>query len=109
MNQIKARINIKKHQSGFAVVEILLIVVILATVGGVGYYVVSQNKAKNSSASQSVTTAKRGTIGDVEAKNNQALNDEMKAEDSAANQETAAANAEISAAQSVGDGYETSF
>ena len=46
----------RQSQAGFAVVELALVVVILAAVGGVGYYIWHSHKASNVTTTATTTT-----------------------------------------------------
>jgi len=97
--------------AGFTLIEVLLIIVVVAIVGGTGYYVVSQrSKATvNNTVPKQQAPVKAGTVADIEAKSTADLTNEQKLEADTATQEAASATAEASAIDSVGDGYEASF
>lgn len=50
----------KQSQSGFAVVELVVVVVILAAIAGVGYYIWNSHKTNTPAASNTSTTSSLG-------------------------------------------------
>ena len=101
----------KQTQSGFAIIEAVLIVVVLALLGGVGFWVVSKNKSNTESASQAtvetkkpVDTAKAPTAA-VEQSISQSIDIETAADDDGAASIEKEIDGAIDAAATVGDSF----
>jgi flagellar basal body-associated protein FliL len=101
----------KQAQSGFAIIEAVLIVVVLALLGGVGFWVVSKNKPASQSASQAtvetkkaVETAKTPTAA-VEQSLSQSIDIETAADDDGAASVEKEIDGAVNAAATVGDSF----
>ncbi len=101
----------KQTQSGFAIIEAVLIVVVLALLGGVGFWVVSKNKSTQQSASQSsvetkkpLETAKAPTAA-VEQSLSQSIDVETAADDDGAASVEKEIDSAVSASATVGDSF----
>jgi type II secretory pathway pseudopilin PulG len=101
----------KQTQSGFAIIEAVLIVVVLALLGGVGFWVVSKNKTTQQSANQSTVetkkpleTAKTPTAA-VEQTLTQSIDTETAADDDGAASVENEIDGAINAAATVGDSF----
>lgn len=100
----------RQNQAGFAVVEAVLIVVVLALLGGVGYWVVSKNKTSPAANQSSVETTKKAeeaktpTLG-VQQSLNSAVDIEDATEDSGAVEVEKQIDSAADSASSVGDSF----
>jgi len=103
------------QESGFAAVEIVLLLVAVATIVGVGLWVHKQgttayrSSEKNSSQPVTKIDEKIGTLSAVDAVNKKDVDDEIKAEDELSAEEQKNAQADEEAFTNTGDGYETNF
>ena len=98
---------IKQKQAGFAIIEAVLIVVVLALLGGVGYYVVNKNKPVEQAASQ-VPASTRSTSAPtaaVEQSLNTAVEVEAAAEDTTGADVEKEIDSAIDSAANVGDSF----
>jgi len=55
-------IRVKNNQSGFSAVEAVLVVVIIAAIAGVGYYVMRQKQTANDNLSGATSTTKQAAV-----------------------------------------------
>lgn len=102
----------RQDQSGFAIVEAVLILVVIAAIAGVGYYVVNQNKQAsktlNSTASNSganTQPAAPGTTASIDQLTSANASAETSADNSADSQIQSNLNSTNSASNSVGGAY----
>lgn len=101
----------KQTQKGFAVVEAVLIVVVLALLSGVGYWVVSKNKPKSLTASESSVETKKAVApasapsAAVEQTLTQAVDTEDATEDSGAVEVEKKVDTAVDSASNVGDSF----
>src|SRR4051812_30310663 len=107
-----------RRQAGFAAVESLLVIVMVAMIGGVGYWVWSQRQitaapaagqsgdAANASPSKkTLHQALLGSTAGEDAIDNYSLKDEEKSEDTSVTSLTASINSATAAANALGDSY----
>jgi cytoskeletal protein RodZ len=107
-----------RRQAGFAAVESLLVIVMVAMIGGVGYWVWSQRQitaapaagqtadASNASPSkQTLDPALLGSTAGEDAIDNYSLKDEEKSEDTSVTSLSASINSATAAANALGDSY----
>ncbi len=101
-----------KTERGFSGIEALIIVVIVGVLGGVGYWVYSQNHKKtpiSSSIQTSTPTIKLdGTTQSVDNLTNQDANMEASIDGKYENTEQSTARAANQAAQNIGGAYDES-
>lgn len=101
----------KQTQSGFAIIEAVLIVVVLALLGGVGFWVVSKNKSNTESASQATVETKKpaettkAPTAAVEQSISQSIDAEIAADEDGAASVEKEIDGAINAAATVGDSF----
>lgn len=97
----------KQKQAGFAIIEAVLIVVVLALLGGVGYYVVNKNKPVGETANQAPATSQTASTptAEVEQSLNQAAELESATEDSSSAAVESEIDAAVDSASNVGDSF----
>lgn len=98
-------------ERGFSAIETVLIVVIVALIGGLGYWVYHQRQTKKTTASQSVQTAKSSAASDqVDSLLQQDADDESNIDARHESSEQTTAQSADSAASNIGGAYnETNF
>jgi uncharacterized protein HemX len=106
----------KLGQAGFGAVEGLMILVIIALIGGVGFYVYKQKSNADSKLSSSVTSTPEtkskvtanGTPESVDQMNQQEADTEKSINDKYQNSDKQSVNSANSAVSGVGDSYNES-
>jgi cytoskeletal protein RodZ len=98
----------KQKQAGFAFIEAVLIVAVLALLSGIGYWVVTKNKPAEQAANQttsSTTPAVKTPTAEVEQSLNQAVEVESATEDTSAADIEKEIDSAADTASSVGDSF----
>lgn len=101
----------KQTQKGFAVVEAVLIVVVLALLGGVGFWVVTKNKPAAQTASQTSVETKKAAetaktpTAKVEQSLTQVVEIEDVTEDSSAAEVEKKIDSAVDTAASIGESF----
>jgi hypothetical protein len=105
----------KRHQTGFSAIAGLLVIIVISLVGGIGYYVVSQNNKAQKTAVESSGAANSttyvpaaGTTGSIDSLTAQDAASESKIDDQYGNNDQTAAQSATPAANAIGGSYDES-
>lgn len=106
-------------QKGFAVLEVILVVLVVVVAGGIGFWTVSKNKTNRSSnnipqkpsstVKSELSSSELGTIKGTEKLTSIEIEDDQKAEEDYSNKEQDNAVSDSSAINKTSEGYDVSL